>query len=178
VHKKANKGSLRETDISVARKVQLLNGKSVKPGQKMCLRCITEISKHDDTPVYQDHDEDYQPTGYEHEKARESLNNSFLALGCSPVKETMAQKEAKRKLSQGHSALTDHIGKYAKISSSKLIETPSTCVKCTDFEKLIHDLKQKCAVSSVQKQITLLTLAPASWSIKKLQRYSMSLSTK
>lgn len=169
-HKKANKGSLREIDILLSRKVQMLSGKSVKPGQKMCPRCITEVSKYDDNTqvnkVCEDHD-DYNPHDYEREKARQSLNTSFLALECSPLKDSVTRREAKRKLSQGHCALTECMGKYAKVSGSKLMEAPLPCVNCKDFSKIINDLKQQCAVSSAQKQITILTLAPSSWSIKK-----------
>lgn len=170
VHKKTNKGSLRVVDILIARKVKLLSGKSIKPGQKICPRCITAVSKVDsDLPEGSaEHDEEYYPTQkFIRENAHESINKSFSALGCSPLKEQVGVHEAKRKLSQGQCQLTEHMGKYLKVSADKLIEAPPPCVKCTDLNKILCDLKAKCAVSSRQKQIAILTLVPSSWCIRR-----------
>jgi len=42
------------------------------------------------------------------------------------------------------------------------------CVSCNDLAKLIEALKEKCAVSSSNEQVKLLTLVPQSWSIQRV----------
>lgn len=88
----------------------------------MCPCYITAVSKHDDPhvfEVYKNNDEDYQPAGYERKNEHKSLNSSFFALWCSPVKiinpVKEGEQEAKKKLSQGHCALTEYMVKYVKV---------------------------------------------------------------
>lgn len=44
------------------------------------------------------------------------------------------------------------------------------CTKCSDFDKLVDLLIEKCKVSSRKEKIQLLTLVPDSWSKQKTQK--------
>ncbi len=65
------------------------------------------------------------------------------------------------------------MGNVNVLNYSKLSLKP--CEKCEDFDRLIDLLKEKISISSHQKQVQMLTLAPSSWSIAKtVQEFKVS----
>jgi len=45
------------------------------------------------------------------------------------------------------------------------------CDRCSDLHILIGLLREKCAVSTRQEKLSILTLTPPSWSIEKTAAY-------
>ena len=141
----------------------------VKPGQKMCTNCVQRLK---DNPV-----DDEQDTTMNVDYALppseqiETLKDNVLSLGCSPLKSVSKRDKrryGKRKARDMASAAKCNVAKALHLESNELSSTESECcVKCQDQERLIDLLKQKCMVSSRQEKLKLLTLAPASWSIKR-----------
>ena len=98
------------------------------------------------------------------------MNQSVLALGCSPLKSVSERDKvgyAKRKIKRMHEATKAKMAGALALSAEPL-ESPvkSECAKCSDLSELVMLLKEKCKISSRQK-LRILTLAPPSWTIQK-----------
>lgn len=161
MHTKHMKSSLRCVNTETAKQLK------VKPGQKLCPEC----RKKGDTKAELElsTDEDFEPPCIVSDK----LNMSIVNLGCSPLKSVGERDRlgyGKRKVKQVEQAMKEKVGKVLKISSDTFTnEVEQSCSDtCGDLDSLIKLMKDKCKVSSRQKQIQLLTLAPESWSIKRI----------
>jgi len=112
-------------------------------------------------------DDDYNPE----EINKETVSVTAAALGCSPFKSIGVRDKvgyAKKKAKSLHAAAKSTLASALQISEDAL-ESPmeAECDKCQDLDILIKLLKEKCAISSKQEQLSILTLAPSSWSIEK-----------
>ena len=107
------------------------------------------------------------------------LNESLTDIGCSPLKlhsknPNARTKYGKRKLEQLSVQARKKIVTVIEVPEETLlspefqVETNKCkCCKCSDLGVLVGELAQKCANSTQKEKISILTLAPQSWSIKK-----------
>jgi hypothetical protein len=105
------------------------------------------------------------------------LNVCVTALGCSPLKfNKVSQRDvigySKRKFYQAENALKCKLSKRLDVDPEVLTLTDAEkiCQKCMDLDDLIISMKEKCAVSTRQGKIQILTMAPPSWSIEQTAR--------
>lgn len=150
--------SLRAIDEDTAKQLNL------KPGQKLCPTCNVKYKRHDYISSSTDIDE-FEPLT----TAQQSLDTSSSFLGLSPIK-SVSQRDKlgyqKRKIQDIQTAAKQNVAKLLDVPTSEL-SPAEPCKKCEDLDRLICLLKDKCKHASRQEQIKLLTLVPASWTIKK-----------
>ena len=162
--------------------LKTLHGISVKPGQKLCPNCMQQLKtiqepiasplgqyKHDEA---KDQDDEFMDCAHE----EEILNDSITHLGISPMKSTRVSSQnkaryGKRKIDQVQEAVIGKVASALELSKSALdishLSQTSTCKKCDDMDHLLYLIKEKMKISSKQRKIQLLTLAPRSWSIAR-----------
>lgn len=150
---------LKVIDITTAKSMNL------KPGQKICKHCYKQFREGEKA---ESDDELYQPP-----YKPSDLNATAAELGCSPLK-TMKlgyrdkASYAKKKVSQIKGAAKSKVSRILRISTDDLISSDEAeSVMCEDFNILMKQLKEKCTMSTKQEQISILTLAPSSWTIDK-----------
>lgn len=152
--------SLRAIDGYTAKELNL------KPGQKLCPTCYVKHKQHDYISSSADTDE-FEPLT----TAQQSLDTSSSVLGLSPIKPVSQRDKlgyGKRKIQDIQTAAKQKVAKLLDVPTSELSPTKAEpCKKCEDLDRLICLLKDKCKHASRQEQIKLLTLVPASWTIKK-----------
>ncbi|XP_049799805.1 ARL14 effector protein-like [Schistocerca nitens] len=95
IHKKTVKCSLREIDIKSVLKVNQCMGLNMKPGQKLCSRCVTLLKNEEYSDNLHDSDEEDQPPTT---TADEQLNTSVTALGLSSMKTHKVGKKRQAQL--------------------------------------------------------------------------------
>lgn len=179
IHTKAVKGSLRSIlDTTRAESLSKDTQKDIKPGQKLCPRCMsmlgsTELIQEDSS--CEDDGQEGQYTSYVPDEFSD-LNESVTLLGCSPMKDSsVSQRDmvgyGKRKLDQAQQAFKQQLANKINVEPSLLANQDDTsCENCADhadLHKMINDMKEKCAISTKQKKLQILTMSPSSWSIKK-----------
>jgi len=149
--------------------------KKILPGWKLCPRCLgraqDELFNRDfEQPDNHSDDPDFPKA------AKDNVAACLAAVECSPMKvgEIPLDRRlayGKRKLSQTVSSLQQKMACSLDIDPSNLsincVKAPE-CNLCEDYQQLLLDLKAKCAVSSKQEVVQLLTMAPLSWSIDKV----------
>jgi hypothetical protein len=108
----------------------------------------------------------------------EDLNYFISMLGCSPVKlhgvakRNTINKSWKKKGCTGNSSCTSKVAKVLKLPSTSLSQvlndvSKQTCEGCDDLSTLMDEVKQKCATSSKQEVLKLLTLLPKRWTLQR-----------
>jgi hypothetical protein len=138
---------------------------NLKPGQKLCVHCERRVRAGEET---ESDEELYQPPD-----KPEDLNATAAELGCSPLKiMKLSHRDkasyAKRKVSQMKEAAKSKISRILSVTTDDLSSSDEVeCKKGEDLDILMKLLKEKCAVSTKQEQISILTLAPPSWTIEK-----------
>ena len=146
-------------------------------GQKLCSKCDKKtkelISYESSQPSDMEVDESSDPTITLFD---ETLNESLKKLDqtISPMKSNFhttenAVKYGKRKIRKVSEIFNVKVAEHLEVPSELLLtESPEKedCRKCEDFDKMIEELKDKCAISTKKEKIQILTLAPSSWSIE------------
>jgi hypothetical protein len=186
------RGGLREINTDKAKLLEALTGKSIKPGQKWCPTCVQkevsvvlplESQNETDTDefmltsdvVY--HRDDRMVLSSLHAPNVSSLNQSLIHAGFSPINPKSVSKRdivsyGKRKCNEVQSAVSSELAGCLDVPATSIMhpEVQTVCSGnelCADMIQLVDLLKEKMKVSSRQKQIQMLTLAPQSWSIAK-----------
>jgi hypothetical protein len=86
------------------------------------------------------------------------------------VSERDSRGYAKRKLNQVQNVLTSKIATIGGFDPDDIAQSSTSlqCSNCLDYDHLLEELKKKLCVSSrLEFKLPILTLPPASWSIKK-----------
>jgi hypothetical protein len=129
VHTKRVTKSLRVIDTALAEKLH------AKPGQKLCKACQQKAKNDSDSESC----EEYLPE----EQSMTELNDSVLALGCSPLKlKSTGDRDklgyAKSKVQRMHEATKAKMASALSIPAD-LLESPvePECTACTDLDKLV-----------------------------------------
>jgi len=177
--------SLRPVNLLKAKELKLLTGKDIKPGQKRCPTCVIKEEYIKDARHYEEVEE-FKPSSGACDKATrqelaalnapriDRLNQSLTDSGFSPLKpHTVSQRDrdsyGKRKRTELQFATTHELTECLDLEEPKLAEPmPDECTgkhMCQDMSRLIGLLKEKMKTSSTARQIQMLTLAPASWTI-------------
>lgn len=149
----------------------------VKPGQKLCPSCRKEVIKKKGTSETSTSSSDSDPEDLT--SVAESVNTSLNVIGISPIKfqrigASHTQSYAKRKLGQVQEVISKKNAAVGNLDQTQL-STTQECTNCSDYDQLMEELKQKLRVSKRPEQIQILTLAPASWSIKKtMEEFNVS----
>lgn len=157
---------LRTIDIAIADQVNTVTKrKDTKPGQKLCTRCISDLSAALRAKEQSDSCSDFEDTMDTNEK----VNASLTSLDISPLKfSAVSQRDsatyAKRKVNEAHNALVCKIACAGGLNEEKL----AGCDLCKDYKLLIDELKEKLRLSSHAQKIQILTLAPDSWAKEKI----------
>lgn len=154
--------ALRTVDIETAKQLK------IKPGQKICVSCRKKAIEQESPDLESASDEEFEPSS----AVAHNLNTSITTLGCSPLKPVGDRDKlgyGKRKISQVEQIVKSKLSKVLKIPITDLHEktTPVCTTTSSDLETLMTLIKKKYEVSSKQKKLQLLTLAPESWTIKK-----------
>ncbi|KAK6191155.1 hypothetical protein SNE40_002894 [Patella caerulea] len=157
---KDKKTSLQTLDTETALKLNLI------PGQKLCSRCSAKcLGENSDETV------EKEDSFLIKSEVCDQLNTSFTLIGCSPFKPHASHPVAyaKRKLDQVQESAKQKISQMIDIDTKDLDPTASTsdCKDCQNFRIFINTLKAKCAISSRQEKVKLLTLVPDKWSTEK-----------
>ena len=136
----ARKKSLCVIGIANVDKINKLIVKDIKPGQKLCPKCLSHLGSIDESCT--EEDEEYK---LEVEDELHNLAATFSSLGCTPVKTKFAQTDcvvyAKRKAQEAQTAITDKVARHLNVDSNEL----QTCQKCTDLDAIIEGIKEKCS---------------------------------
>ena len=196
-HKKQVLSSLKTLDEDAAAYVSKITGVSVKPGQKLCYNCFKALRKFEKSQSETEGESQQQPEtesdpeeidfsnqaenlSSEDESAlphdQEVINRSFEDLGVSPLRATRISLQnkpsyAKRKYSEFETAFSNKVARVLEVEPQQLSQAQpqaQQCSNCNDMDRLVELLKEKMQVSSKQKQVQLLTLAPESWTIEKV----------
>lgn len=157
--------SLRVVDFTTADQLKAATGQEIKPGQKVCTRCLNELSVASRPKEQSDSEADF----VEKMETNEKMNASLTALDISPLKFSSVSKRdscsyAKRKIVEVHNAVVSKIAQAGGMNEEKLM----ACEKCLDYDALIKELKEKLCTSTYAQKIQILTLAPNSWSREKV----------
>lgn len=137
----------------------------VKPGQKFCSSCRKDFAKKksEKNETISALDEPADTT-----EATDNLNVSLTAVGLSPLKyqrigATKVHSYAKRKISQAHEVIAKQIAATGNLDHCDLLQPgPSQqCTNCTDYNKLIEELKEKLRLS--KRPEWLSGVAPRRW---------------
>jgi len=165
-HKTVVRKSLRPIAKDFAKKLQSQQ-LYVKPGEKLCPSCHKMVSEK--MPDSESSDSDFIPE----EELKASLDISMTSLGCSPLKLHGVKDRVsygKRKVKSMQEKATSKVSKVLSVPQSDGDEVSESveCDSCNDLAKLIEALTEKCAVSSSNEQVKLLTLVPQSWSIQRV----------
>jgi hypothetical protein len=103
------------------------------------------------------------------------INSSLTITGCSPFKAARIGERdklsyGKRKLTQLVDSSKEHMASALGLAPEELIlnEDESSCKQCVDLDQLVVSMKEKCATSTRYTQQQILTLAPPSWSLKRI----------
>ncbi len=183
MHEDVKRKSLREITLQQAKEInQQLGNQSVKSGMKLCTICrnkkktSTEHKGCDyENPTLMDLETDsdeYIPQ----EEREEHLNQSITSLGVSPYKLSKVSPKdrisyAKRKFKEVKERSREIISTCAEIPpdslSTPVKERPKSSVE-SDMDFLVCSLKEKMKLSTKRKQISLLSLAPKSWSYSRI----------
>nr|XP_033813764.1 uncharacterized protein LOC117366495 [Geotrypetes seraphini] len=166
----SNIKGLRPIDLPAADHLKAITKHKFKAGQKLCPRCRQDLCvKLQDLSSPKFNSDSDDPTN-----ASENLNASFSPLGISPLKIQRIRKQnslsyAKRKLSETHNAIADQIAVVGDLTPADMKAEPESgqCKKCSDYDILLTELKQKLELSSNREKIQILTLAPHSWTSEK-----------
>jgi len=173
IHKAPVKSSLRTVTLDQSLYLQESMGLQVKAGWKMCPKCrmkskeVCSESEEDDT-------EFVSP-----EEKEDILNQSISEMpDVSPVKLSRIGScdrlaYAKRKFKQIADKSQELVAECTEVPMDVLPgssqQTQESVVKSeADIEYLVGALKQKMILASKQQQISLLTLAPKSWTISRM----------
>ena len=156
-------GNLRVVDETKAKRLK------IKPGQKICNNCnnmlLQKIEDNESTSVASD--QEFEPNVMKHQ----SLDSSFGALGCSPVKLVAVERRTgygKRKVKDIHSAAKAKVAKVLDVPVSNLSESETEeCDRCKEWEILKLLIKEKCATATRREKVKFVTLAPESWSVRR-----------
>lgn len=194
-----NKRNLRKISLQKAKLYKEKSNINLVPGQLLCSNCRKLLlkdneGKNEERSTESDEGKEID-TNFELELAsriteKEKLNESFIGINVSPLKlQSVAthskKKYAKRKLKQAESQIKKKLSNVLKVedvqnsedsdteSKLKLEETKS---KCDDMDKLVELMKLKLNTNiSKREKIQVLTIAPQSWSRKKVaQEFQVS----
>ena len=187
-------GCLREIGLNMAKEL-CNNGYHVIPGQKLCPKCRSLVSKPKENPDEIDNTEPeeechvYSQEELQLDSSRESLNSTLNDLDLSPIKlHSIAPHSkpilGKRKLKEVEGAITKKLASVLKVNENE-IETneqsninKETQSKADDLDYLVECIKDKLKVSNRRGKLQLLTLVPNSWSVRKAANvFSVSKST-
>ena len=154
-------------------------GKRTVAGWKLCRRCVTAVDvelatteDHQDINMSPE-DEGTDDEVLSPEASTEALNESLGAIGVSPLKisklnQAQRMSRGKRKLLQATSTLQNVMASSLSADPADFQqEQAKECQSCKELESLLDDLKRKCAVSTIQEKIQLLTLVPRNWTIEQ-----------
>lgn len=149
----------------------------MKPGWKLCPTCRKKLKESDSKVEIADSHEvdiDFIPT----EEKADSLNVSISSLpGVSPLKPTQVGTRdiatyGKRKWEEVKEITKEKIAECLNLPPEMIAGTSSQSMASShaqdDIDYLVAALKQKLKTSSRQQQVSLLTLAPKSWTIAKV----------
>lgn len=164
-HSKAITANLKTLSKKDADQLNVLTDVSVRviPGQKMCYKYLSNLNAPKSPSMNQTEEVtlDYGLSGVP------TLNTSLEELGVSPLRTSQVSNMssyAKRKVTEVNQALVMKISSACGVPTSTLQE----CSNCKDLDILMDLLKEKNAVSPRHLQTQLLTLAPDSWSVRKI----------
>lgn len=165
-HKVMVKTTLRPVTIEMVHLLKKITKQHVIPGWKICFKCFKEASSYETNME--------EPDVMATEAAMDVANESFIAMGASPLKvsklsEPRKLSYAKRKLKRAQETMETVVATALEKSPDVLKQKSSfeNCSNCEDLDLLIKDLKEKCAISNHREQVQILTLAPKSWTVEK-----------
>ena len=183
LHEDIRRKGLRPVTLSLAKQINQTTGcHTVKAGMKLCTACRmkdlgfpsnTQERVEDQETEAMDTDTEYVP----HTERVETFNQSMTGLGISPCKLTRISPKDKvsyvtRKVKQVKERSKALLSVCAELPVESL-ESPvkkstSSGAADRDIDYLVSALKEKVSVSSKGEQISLLSLAPKSWTIQKV----------
>jgi hypothetical protein len=108
---------------------------------------------------------------------RYNANQLLLGFGQSPLKMhtrkgkgklTYAKRKIDDTVEAAKSVTTKRIARALRINPTEVFEVQSHSKEDLDFECFINDLEKKIQSSTFKEQVSLLSLAPRSWSVKKV----------
>lgn len=187
-HKKKITKSLREINFDLSQKInQISSCKKSIPGQKICNVCrnkIYEYVKIDDEGMDVEKTENEElvsefEISVNKEKNFDVINSALETLGESPLKfHAIASHNkanyAKRKIESVYSSLHSKVGKVLGQdllfeNSSQVSSSKDLIQKADDLDNLVELIKTKLSITNARREkIQILTLAPPSWSKKKI----------
>ena len=165
------------------------SGSAVVPGQKLCPQCRTfdpnttgeEVVTDIETPESTVNDN--TDVEYEMESAKEYLNSSMLKLDISLLKTHSVTSHSKsdhvkHKLVQVQKVVAKRIATVLSVKESELTKDESKSdidknneeLKARDSDHLVECTKKKLETANRHRKLQILTLAPKSWSIRKVAK--------
>ena len=179
--------SLRPISLAKAKDLTSLTGKRIKPGQKICPTCVIKEDDIKHTSYGTEEEEEFVPSSAAWNRVTrqklaevnalrmDRMNQHLTDSGFSPLKaHTVSRRDlesyGKRKCAELQLATTSELAECLDLGRPKLAEhMPDECTDtrgvCQDMDRLVGQLKEKMEVSSTARQIQMLTLAPAGWTI-------------
>ena len=92
-------------------------------------------------------------------------------MGSSPLKNVSSRDKVsydKGKLKRMKICHKEVLSQALEVPQEELTSSSDkSCQDCLDLQEIINNMKAKCAVTSKQEQIRLLTLLPKGWSIER-----------
>lgn len=195
-HKKKITKSLRKISLELAETINSIEQchKAI-PGQKICDVCRDKVNKNkhellqcsstnSDNEIISDEEINELESSISKQKTLEDINLSFQSIGESPLKVHALPSHcktsyAKRKIESASSTLKSKVVKVLETdypSDDETQITEETENKATDMDRLIELIKLKLNITNTKREkIQILTLAPTSWSRKKIcQEFNVS----
>lgn len=172
-HKSVVKHGLRNIDMHDAEILNTVTDGTIKPGMKLCASCRKKENWNTEIDVdhqeISDSDESFVPDNI----SEAAINTSVTSLGCSPFKIAKVHTNkrltyCRNKVSKAEDALRKQVGKRLNVEPATFSLTKEPCNKCSDLEKMVQAMKDKCSVSATQQQIQILTMAPPSWTLERV----------
>jgi len=174
IHKQPVKQGLRSISLDQVCKFRDCLKICVKPGWKLCPTCRKKLAEAAEGSTESEEDMDFIPI----EEKADNLNVSITSLpGVSPLKPTQVGVRdkatyAKRKWEELKEVTKEKIAECLNLPPEVIAGTSSESIPSShaqdDVEYLVEALKQKLKTSNRQQQVSLLTLAPRSWTIAKV----------
>ena len=175
--------------LKMAQVLQSKDYTKAVPGKKFCRNCydvcksMCDADAEDTEETSEGNDEDTQYEVEMHkQEVREKLNESLGAFDISPLKTHGMQKRtqvnsAKEKLDRSFEKQKDAVKDILEIQTPELgsgsrVPQRELETKAADLDRLVDAMTEKLKKPlSTSEKITLMTLAPESWSRQQVSKY-------
>ncbi|ESO09924.1 hypothetical protein HELRODRAFT_167749 [Helobdella robusta] len=171
-HRKPCRKSLRKATEALAIK----SSHNVKPGEMFCISCRMKIGKL--SPSNSTSQPPPAPpsssSSSENVVTGESLNQIFLAAGCSPlrIRKISSSNKVPYMKKKVRNAVELLCKKSARLveKDKNIFQTPKkvlNCKHCDGFKNIMEELKVKFFSSDYRHRQQILTLVPPSWTLSR-----------